>query len=398
MKLKENWVFDTKEQLSCSPAILNGDDQNKTGIIFTTKQGKVCELNRFGKINWLFDAKVKLSEKESMFVDEEAHDSINAKPLILLDKKTDTQRIIFGSQNHNIYCLDENGVLLWTVKTDGPIKASPVFIKPFNEEQPVLICGSYDKHIYFINLDGTIVKKLFVREEVETSPTIVGEKLFIGTKTGKVIALNKEGEEIWTFSTNKKVSAKIISTTLHKNEKVTLLVGSQDNTLYALSTDGEVLWTYETKGAINSEAVVLPFNESFEREIIFGSCDNTVYCLNQNGELLWSYETEFWVVSPPLVGKHHAGHIVIVGSYDHNVYVLDGAGSYNLDYIPGLSGVINQTGFQSGSLSKDAGQHKGKKISNFTTESFVVGCSLIPATREIVVSTKKGKIYNLKMS
>lgn len=397
MKLKENWIVDTNEELTCAPTIIQTPNIEDTKIISVTKQGNVYQLDRKGNISWTFEAKEKLSLRESMFIDEEAFNSIYAKPLIMQDKKNNVQRIVFGSQNSWIYCLDGQGKLLWRHKTGGAIKATPAFLKLDKQQEPYIVCGSNDKFIYLFDVQGKLKHKLFAREPIETTPSAINKYIVVGTKKGNVVAINLEGELNWTFSTNKKISAKAIPTKLRKDDKIALLVGSHDNTLYALSAQGEVLWTFHTNGAITSEAIVLPFNEAFEREIIFGSCDNTVYCVNHEGELLWSYETEFWVVSPPLAGKHKSGHVVIVGSYDHNVYVLDGAGSYNLEYIPGLNGVINQTTYQSSSLSKEAGNHKGKKISHFTTDSFVVGCALIPETRELVVCTKKGKIYNLKM-
>lgn len=89
MKLKKNWVFDSKETISCPPIVFNTNDKSESKVIFVTKKGKVCELNTAGKLNWLFDAQRELSAKDSMFVDEDSFNKITAKPLVFQDLEHD---------------------------------------------------------------------------------------------------------------------------------------------------------------------------------------------------------------------------------------------------------------------------------------------------------------------
>ena len=84
---------------------------------------------------------------------------------------------------------------------------------------------------------------------------------------------------------------------------------------------------------------------------------------------------------------------VIIGSYDHNIYVLESEGSYELDYMPGLSGVVQQAGHYSDIMTSEPGNRIGKKIWQFKTPGPVVGCAM--KQQELVVTTKKGIVDSL---
>lgn len=391
--LSESWVFDAKEPVSCAPLIIDGHLQERARIILATKLGKIYLLDRLGNINWMFDSASTFSEAESLFLDAEEINTITNTPIVVHDKKLNVRKIIFGSENGNLYCLNNQGKMLWRVETQGPIRGSPIAMKT-KDEQITIICGSHDGKLYLVNLDGQVVKELNVGKAIETTPTLTNNELVFGTVDGEIMAVNGDGEILWNFPTKKKVTAKIVVTD-NEDEKI-LLAAAQDNNLYALSTDGELLWHFPTRGALLSEVAIAQMSPD-SKEVIFGSCDNNVYCVSTDGEMLWSYETEFWVTTTPVIDKHSDQLFIIAGSYDHNVYVLDVEGSYEIDHIPGLSGLVNQTTFQTTSMSKEVGDDKAKHLSTYHTDSYIVGCGLIHSTSEVIVTTKKGKVYNLQL-
>ena len=391
--LHESWVFDAKEPVSCAPLIVDGHLQERARIVLATKRGKVFVLDRKGNIDWMFDSAKTFSEEESMFLDVEEINTITNTPIVVHDKKANMRKIIFGSENGNMYCLDNQGKMMWKVLTKGPVRGSPSVMKQ-KDESKIVIFGSHDGNIYMVDLEGKVRKQLDIGKAIETTPTLVNKELVIGTVDGEILAIDANGEILWNFKTKKKLTAKIVAT--DNEEKQLLLAASQDNNLYALTTDGELLWNFPTRGALLSEVAIAQTSPE-SKEVIFGSCDNSVYCITTDGELLWSYETEFWVTATPVVDKHNDQVFVIAGSYDHYVYVLDVEGSYELDHIPGLSGLVNQTTFQTTSMSKEAGDDKGKQLDKYHTDSYIVGCGLISSTSEVLVVTKKGKLYNLQL-
>lgn len=390
--LQESWVFDSKEQISCAPLIVDGHIEGRARIILATTKGKIIVLDRAGNVDWIFDSSQIFSEEESLFLDAEQINDISSTPIIVHDKEESKRKIIFGSENSNIYCLNNEGKMCWKIQTGGPVRGSPVAVnKKYSTE---IICGSHDGHLYIIDLKGNILNKIPVNKPIETALTMTNNKFIFGTKEGEVVAVDGNGEVIWNFPTQNKFTAKVVCTNDEQQEM--LLAASQDNNLYALSTDGELIWKFPTGGALISEVAIAQTSPE-NKELIFGSCDNNVYCLSTEGELLWSYETEFWVTATPVINKHEDQSFVIAGSYDHFVYVLDAQGSYELDYIPGLSGVVNQSTFQTTSMSREAGDDKGKQLGKFHTDSYVIGCGLIQSTNEVIVVTKKGKLYNLQL-
>jgi hypothetical protein len=91
-------------------------------------------------------------------------------------------------------------------------------------------------------------------------------------------------------------------------------VGSEDGNVYALNAaSGVELWKYTTGiGVISSPAVV-------GGVVYIGSDDDNVYALNAtSGTYIWSYPTGDRVWSSPAV----VGGLVYVGSDDGNVYAL----------------------------------------------------------------------------
>lgn len=392
-ELEESWVFDAKEPISCAPLIIEGQLKNQTRIVLTTNSGKVFLIDKQGNIDWVFDSAKSFSKKESLFLDAETINTINNTPIIIYDKNSNMRKILFGSENGNLYCVGNQGELLWKLTTKGPIRGSPISMRN-KDDSITIICGSHDGNIYLVDLEGKLLKQIDVGKAIETTPTIINKEIVFGTTKGTIIAIDINGNVLWDFSTKKKLTAKIVVT--DNEDKKILLAASQDNNLYALSKDGELLWQFPTKGALLSEVAIAQTSPE-NKEIIFGSCDNNVYCVTTEGELIWSYETEFWVTTTPVINNHNDQVFVIAGSYDLHVYVLDVEGSYELDRIPGLSGLVNQTTFQSSSMSKEVGDEKGKKLDKYPIDSYIVGSSIISSTSEVLVATKKGKLYNLQL-
>ncbi len=110
----------------------------------------------------------------------------------------------------------------------------------------------------------------------------------------------------------------------------TVYVGSDDGTVYALDTDtGETAWTAETGGPVRSSPAVV------DGTVYVGSDDGTVYAFDaETGEQGWTFETGGAVRSSPTVVKGAVPSarrpewrrrgILVVGSNDGSVYVLDG--------------------------------------------------------------------------
>jgi outer membrane protein assembly factor BamB len=153
----------------------------------------------------------------------------------------------------------------------------------------------------------------------ETSPIIVGNRIYIGDYDGVVYALRGvDGRTVWRFRAGGAVKGAI------SYNRGRVFFGSYDGKLYSLrASDGKLLWTAKSNrdwlgghGQFYSTPAV-----AYSR-VYLGNTDGHVYSFGeQSGKRRWSYETGGFVYGSPAVWNGR----ILVGSYDHYFYSLDAA-------------------------------------------------------------------------
>ena len=153
----------------------------------------------------------------------------------------------------------------------------------------------------------------------ETSPTIVGDRIYVGDAAGDVYSLRVvDGETRWTFHAAGAVKGAIAY------DRGRVFFGDYAGRLYALrARDGRLIWRAQSNrdwfgghGQFYSTPSV-----AYSR-VYLGSTDGHVYSFGeQSGKLRWSYRTGGFVYGSPAIW----GRRVFVGSYDHYFYALDAA-------------------------------------------------------------------------
>ncbi len=397
-RLARQWEFQADSQILGSPAVGEFDDGRKA-IIFGTKDGHVYTLDEQSKLRWKYELKEKRTEEELLFLDEESIKSIRGQPT-LADLNSDCKmEIIVGSDNGNLSVLSEKGKLLWEYKTGSPIRSSAVVADINFDSRLEIIFGCDNSRLYALDNEGALLWTFNTKSPIESMPMILKKdqlQIIFGTNDGTIYSVGEKGTEIWKFKTGAKVTAQPIAADLKSDGKTSIIVGSHDNNLYALDERGILLWKFSTDGSIHSKVCIADINNDSMQEVIFGSCDNSIYALTAEGVKIWSYETDFWVVASPYVmdfdndGKPE----VIAGSYDNSLYVLDAEGSYILNYMPGISGITQQSGHYSSVMTSQPGNYQGKKLWEYKTDSFIVGSAYIDdkSGKKIVVGTKSGNL------
>lgn len=381
--------------LISAPKIIDLNNDGQKEIILGTNDGRILCLNLEGQEIWNFDVKTEINQLELMFMDNDSSNNINATPVVEDINFDGKKEIIFGTNSGTIYALSDKGKVLWKFSAEGAIKGA-VLVQIFSGKKSGIIFGSSDKKIYFLDEYGKIFWTYNADSEIESCPQIIPSKdplIVFGTNSGNICALGLNGKQLWTYKTGRKIIAQ--SAYEVSNGEIKIFIGSTDGNLYCLDSNGNLKWKYSTEGSIFSKVLIEDINLDGQSEILFGSCDNKIHVIQNDGKELWNYETDFWVVTTPVVadidsdGKKE----IIVGSYDHNIYILDSEGTYVLDYIPGVSGIINQTGSYNSAMSKEPGKTKGKKIWQFQTEGMVIGCEYFD--NSIIVNTDSGEIIEL---
>jgi outer membrane protein assembly factor BamB len=158
-----------------------------------------------------------------------------------------------GSQDYHLYCLNAlSGELIWKYKTDGEVDSSPLIVGDR------VYFGSYDGFLYALNAtDKSEIWKFNTGSEIWGSPAFTEDSIYIGTKNGKMYSVwANNGTEHWNYSTNQFEELHgIYSTPVVTGDRV--IFGSEDKFLYSLNAStGDRVWMFKTTGYIYSSAAV----------------------------------------------------------------------------------------------------------------------------------------------
>ena len=239
--------------------------------------------------------------------------------------------LYYASLNGNLIAVSaRNGRRLWTVPVGRCEAASPAVnrlgrgsvFEAFLNKEP---CGRGTA----TKGDGELLGVAAGRSHslrwrrnlgaTETSPLIVGNRIYVGDYNGVVYSLRGvDGKTLWTFQAGGAVKGAIAYDRGH------IFFGAYDGQLYALkASGGKLLWRAQSNrdwfgahGTFYSTPAV-----AYSR-VYLGSTDGHVYSFGeQTGKLRWSYDTGGFVYGSPAIWHGR----VFVGSYDSTFYAFDAA-------------------------------------------------------------------------
>lgn len=396
--LEEVWHVRLDAQL-LGGLIVSDLDGTGNKVLFGSKKGELFCVNLHGKTEWTFSIQVTMSEQESLFHDPETMNSIVAEPLAVDINNDGKKEILFGSEMGVLYCLNAQGKLLWSFKAGDALRGGITAGSLTEGNAKEVVFGCMDRYLYVVTAEGKLLWKIKAKAPIESTPRILADhnQIVFGTNDGTVYSVSLRGELLWGFKTKAKITAQPVLAELERESPPVILLGSYDGNLYAFSTQGHLEWRFASEGPIVSSVTVADPNQDGKQEIFFGSSDNKVYAVNYQGDKLWEYETTFWVVASPCVADlDHNGYLeVIAGSYDTTVYVLDAKGSYELEYVPGLSGVVHQAGHYTDIMTQAPGKLQGKKLLEYASRGVIVGLVCDPASGLLIVADKTGEVQAL---
>ena len=164
--------------------------------------------------------------------------------------------------------------------------------------------------------DQTLPEKLQVLweykadEAIETTPVVVGKRVFVSDVMGKVYAIDRgTGKEIWKvdFDTGFLASPAVKS--------ANLLIGDIDGNLYNLDVaTGKELWRKSTDGEIQGSVAFHGEN------VLAASGDGKLHCFRlKDGAKVWMYEANDQIRCSPTV----AGDRTFLGGCDGQLHVVD---------------------------------------------------------------------------
>lgn len=174
------------------------------------------------------------------------------------------------------------GAPMWRYGSAGGVRSSPALftkISPEGIKEEVAYVGLPTGELVALNSQGEVLWSLPTGERNLSSPTVgPSGTLYLGAGV-KVFAVSPEGRIKWEFPTQGLV---LSSPALSQDEKV-LYVGSEDGNLYALDSEtGTKLWSFQTLGGIRSSPLV-----TSDSLIIFTTITGELFALESTGRLRW---------------------------------------------------------------------------------------------------------------
>ena len=202
-------------------------------------------------------------------------------------------RIIFGSYDSTLYCLEMDGSEAWKRETGDRINGSPAIAGN------ITFVTGCDQHLRAINIDsGEEEFDLELGHFMIASPAVDKYMLYVGTHESDFLALNLETQEVvWRFKDEAREFP------IHSSAALTddlVVFGGQDKQVHCLERKtGKEVWKFVARGQINSSPVVVGGNR-----VIVGSNDGYVYEIGLNdGKQRWKKKLGRSVTASPAVGE-----------------------------------------------------------------------------------------------
>jgi outer membrane protein assembly factor BamB len=150
----------------------------------------------------------------------------------------------------------------------------------------------------------------------ESSPLLLGHRLYVGDWNGDVWALDaNNGRVLWRTHTGAAIKGALASSGGR------LYIGNYAGRLYCLAArDGHVIWRAKSQPRLYGGSQFYSTPAIAYGRVYIGSTDHRVYSYGAtSGKIRWSHATGSYVYASPAVWNQR----VLVGSYDGTFYALD---------------------------------------------------------------------------
>jgi outer membrane protein assembly factor BamB len=279
---KLQWKYAALAETKASPAVSNGV------VYFGDESGAFHAVDlATGKRKWLFQTEAGVISSANFYQD----------------------RVLFGSYDNHLYCLDVQGKLQWKLETDGYIHATPAI---FGELAIVAGCDGLFRIVRI--RDGVEVKTAQAGAYVAASTAVLEGRAYVGTFANRVLCFDLNSAKVlWEYDHPQRDFPFFASAAV-TNEIV--IACGRDKIVHALDPqDGKALWTHSAKTKIEASPVIV---------------DNRVFIAVANGDLLgldlktgralWQFESGSSFVASPAVAQGK----LIIGSTDGVIYCFGG--------------------------------------------------------------------------
>src|SRR6185369_4409310 len=160
-------------------------------------------------------------------------------------------KVLFGSQDATLYCLDAaTGALAWKHTIGDQIRCSPTVV-----EGRAFLAGC-DGKLHIIDLDkGEAINEVEIDAPTGSTPGVGGDRVFFGTEGSTFFAIDwKEAKVAWTFKSQRNMPFRSSAAIT----KEAVIFGGRDKQIYALDpADGHELWKFATRSRVDTSPVAV---------------------------------------------------------------------------------------------------------------------------------------------
>jgi len=313
------WTFATKERIEGAPAIAGNviyvasADENLYALDLATGQEKwKYKGGSFKASPAVKGAFVYVGDMDGHFhcvdaVKGTKRWTFDTGAEITSGANFDGDRILFGSYDETLYCLNADGKPVWKVKTDGPVNGSPAVA------QGRTFVAGCDSSVHVIDLaTGKELAAIELDGQAAATAAVVGDQLYVGTMGNKFQAIDWNKAKVdWSFGPAKRAQPFYASAAVTDTLAV---VGSRDKHIYALERKtGKEVWSYATQGRVDASPVIAG------NRVYAGSLDGNLYVL----DLATGKEIQKLTLDSPVTGSPAiAQGRLMVGTDKGTVYCL----------------------------------------------------------------------------
>jgi outer membrane protein assembly factor BamB len=207
-------------------------------------------------------------------MDGELIDSLELGGALWSAPVTDGRYIYVTSLDHHFHAVDiASRKIVQSLDLGGAIPGSPtvapngVYVGSFSKKLELVANGSHNVFaeaanwiwgapaldggaLYYADLDGNVYsldlasgkQNWSVKPDgpIVASPLVVGGQIYVATEAGTVVALDKDGRNVW----EREVGGKIYSNLVHAGDLIIVSPVSADFHVAALDADGKLAWTF----------------------------------------------------------------------------------------------------------------------------------------------------------
>ena len=200
---------------------------------------------------------------------------------------TDSERayVAFGQGVYAIHV--SNGQEAWRFPVEKPARDQLFYAAPALTDTGLVIAGSYNHKVYALQADSGDLAWTFegAQERIIGAPVASGEAVYVPVADGTLFVLStQDGTQQWSFHADGALWSDPVVT------EDRIFIGTLTHKVYALDLQGKVLWTHDVGGAVAESPSLV------DGALLIGALGRPLLALDPaTGEELWTAASERWI-------------------------------------------------------------------------------------------------------